>query len=102
MSDDYLRQRAGKASRESYDNALAAVPDVDPEPHDRLTGQCAKLNLEEEHALAEEDIAAALETWPTCSDELREELEHRIRDQAVSPGAGRSWPEVKARLLPLE
>ena len=31
MSDDYLRQRAERASRESYDAALAEVPGVENE-----------------------------------------------------------------------
>lgn len=33
------------------------------------------------------------------SDELRAELDRRLDDQAVNPGVGRPWSEVKARLL---
>jgi hypothetical protein len=32
MTNDYLRQRAERASRESYDSALSEVPDVVDEP----------------------------------------------------------------------
>jgi hypothetical protein len=96
---NYLRQRARRASRGSYEKALAEVPDVDPEPHDRLTEACAKLDPDEERALAEEGLAADLDAWPTCTDELREELERRTQEQASNPGVGRSWPEVKRRLL---
>ena len=35
MTEDYLAERAQRSSREKYLAALAAVPDVVPEPDDR-------------------------------------------------------------------
>ena len=35
MTEDYLAERAQRSSREKYLAALAEVPDVEPEPHDR-------------------------------------------------------------------
>ncbi|HEY0153536.1 MAG TPA: addiction module protein [Longimicrobium sp.] len=40
--------------------------------------------------------------FPEMSDELRQELEHRLADAEANPGVGRSWREVEARLLALE
>ncbi len=37
MSQDYLIERAKRASREKYDAALAQVPNVEPEEYDRLS-----------------------------------------------------------------
>lgn len=36
LSQDYLEQRAQRASRTKFDNALAKIRDVEPEQHDRL------------------------------------------------------------------
>lgn len=36
MTEDYLRERAARGSREAYDAALARVADVEPDEHDRL------------------------------------------------------------------
>lgn len=38
-TEDYLKERAARASRERYEAALAQVPDVEPEEHDRIPGQ---------------------------------------------------------------
>jgi hypothetical protein len=35
-AEEYLQERAKRASREKFEEALARVPDVEPEPHDRL------------------------------------------------------------------
>jgi hypothetical protein len=35
MTEDYLRERAKRASRAKYDAALAKVPDVEPAEYDR-------------------------------------------------------------------
>lgn len=35
MTEDYLRERAKRGSREKYEAALAEVPDVEPEEYDR-------------------------------------------------------------------
>jgi hypothetical protein len=35
-TEEYLQKRAKRASREKFEAALAQVPDVEPEPHDRL------------------------------------------------------------------
>lgn len=37
MSQEYLTERAKRASREKYDAALAQVPNVEPEEYDRLS-----------------------------------------------------------------
>jgi hypothetical protein len=34
-TEDYLQQRAARASREKFLQALSKVPDVEPEEHDR-------------------------------------------------------------------
>lgn len=36
MTEEYLEKRARRASREAFDDALAQLPDVEPEEHDRL------------------------------------------------------------------
>lgn len=36
MTEDYLRQRAARGSRTRYEEALSRVPDVEPDPRDRL------------------------------------------------------------------
>lgn len=45
------------------------------------------------------DSIAAEPEFVEMSDELRQELDHRIADAEANPGVGRSWEEVKARLL---
>ena len=35
-ADSYIRERAARGSREKFDAVLAKVPDVAPEPADRL------------------------------------------------------------------
>jgi hypothetical protein len=39
MTEAYLEERATGGSRAKYDAALAQVPDVEPEAHDRLPHQ---------------------------------------------------------------
>lgn len=36
MTEDYLQQRAARGSRAGLEAALARVPDVEPDEHDRL------------------------------------------------------------------
>lgn len=36
MTEEYLKERAGRASRARYEAALAEVPDAEPEDRDRL------------------------------------------------------------------
>lgn len=36
MTEDYLQQRASRASRTRYEGALAQVPDVEAEDYDRI------------------------------------------------------------------
>lgn len=36
MTEEYLQERALRASRERYEAALAEVPDVEPEEYDRV------------------------------------------------------------------
>ncbi|MDR1183579.1 MAG: toxin-antitoxin system HicB family antitoxin [Coriobacteriales bacterium] len=36
MTEDYLEARAARASRETFDAALAQIPNIPPEPYDRL------------------------------------------------------------------
>lgn len=36
MTEEYLTERAKRASREAFEEALAELPDVEPEEHDRL------------------------------------------------------------------
>lgn len=35
-TENYLKERANRGSRAKYENVLAKVPDVAPEPHDVL------------------------------------------------------------------
>lgn len=35
MTEDYLQERAARGSRARYEAALAQVPDVEPDEHDR-------------------------------------------------------------------
>ena len=35
-TEDYLSQRAKRASRAKFDRALSKVPDVEPENHDKM------------------------------------------------------------------
>jgi HicB family len=36
-ADSYIRERAARGSRESFERVLSKVPDVEPEEHDRLS-----------------------------------------------------------------
>ena len=36
MTVDYLRKRAERSSQEAFEQALAEIPDVEPEEYDRL------------------------------------------------------------------
>ena len=36
LTEEYLQERAGRASREKFETALSRVPDVEPEGRDRL------------------------------------------------------------------
>ncbi len=36
LTEEYLRERAGRASREKFEAALSRVPDAEPEERDRL------------------------------------------------------------------
>jgi putative addiction module component (TIGR02574 family) len=60
-----------------------------------------KLSVAERIQLVEDiwDSIAAEPNAVPLSDELREELDHRLADQAANPGVGKPWSEVKARLL---
>jgi putative addiction module component (TIGR02574 family) len=63
-----------------------------------------KLTVAERLQLIEsiwDSIAAEPNTVP-LTDEVREELDRRLIDAETNPGIGRSWAEVKARLLVLE
>lgn len=60
-----------------------------------------KLSVAERIQLVE-DIWDSIANEPDAlelSPEDRAELDRRLADQEADPGAGRSWPEVKARLL---
>lgn len=60
-----------------------------------------KLSVAERIQLVEDiwdSIAAEPDALP-LSDELRDELDRRLDEQAANPGVGRPWSEVKARLL---
>jgi hypothetical protein len=37
-TEDYLAERAGRATKAEFGRALKAVPDVEPEPYDRVEG----------------------------------------------------------------
>jgi putative addiction module component (TIGR02574 family) len=60
-----------------------------------------KLSVAERIQLVEDiwDSIAAEPGAVTLSDELRDELDRRLDEQAANPGVGRSWSEVKARIL---
>jgi hypothetical protein len=36
MTENYLKERAERGSRLKYEAILAKVPDVEPEPYDRI------------------------------------------------------------------
>ncbi len=36
MTDDYLTERAKRGNKKAFLEAMSKVPDVEPEPHDRL------------------------------------------------------------------
>lgn len=72
--ENYLEERARRGSRERYDAALAEVPDVDPDPHDRLAEACANLDPAEERAFAEEGLAADSAAWPDYAETAGEEI----------------------------
>lgn len=63
-----------------------------------------KLSVAERIQLVEDiwDSIAAEPQGVEMSDELREELDLRLEQQASNPGVGRPWSEVKARLLGTE
>lgn len=88
--EEYLPQRANRGSRVNYEAALAEVPDVEPEAYDCLKEAPSRLDPAEEHALAEEGLAADFEAWPEYSDRVREEsrldagLRHSQR-QSINP-----------------
>jgi putative addiction module component (TIGR02574 family) len=60
-----------------------------------------KLSVAERLQLVEDiwDSIAAEPGAITLSQEQREELDRRLADHEANLGAGRSWDEVKARLL---
>ncbi|MDQ3606277.1 MAG: addiction module protein [Gemmatimonadota bacterium] len=60
-----------------------------------------KLSVAERIQLVEDiwDSIAAEPDALELSAEQRSELDRRLADQEANPGAGRSWDEVKARLL---
>ncbi|MBX3061890.1 MAG: toxin-antitoxin system HicB family antitoxin [Anaerolineae bacterium] len=35
MTEDYIQERAKRASREKFEQVLAKIPDIEPEPYDR-------------------------------------------------------------------
>jgi hypothetical protein len=37
MTEEYLQKRAQRGNRKKYEAALAQVPDVEPEEHDRIS-----------------------------------------------------------------
>jgi putative addiction module component (TIGR02574 family) len=60
-----------------------------------------KLSVAERIQLVEDiwdSIAEEADALP-LTDAQREELDRRLADQRESPGVGRPWSEVKARLL---
>jgi hypothetical protein len=95
MTDDYLRQRAGRASRASYDAALAEMPDLEPHPHDRLEDAAAMLDAAEERALAEEGLAADFEAWPEYASGACEDLDSRSEGENREVTAG--LDEIRGR-----
>ena len=71
--EEYLQERARRGSRANYQAALAEAPVVEPEEYDRLEEAAALLDPAEEHALAEEGLAADFEAWPEYSGPIRED-----------------------------
>lgn len=45
------------------------------------------------------DSLSAEPEFVEMTDELRQELDDRLAESDANPGVGRSWAEVKARLL---
>lgn len=68
---------------------------------DALMADILKLSVAERMQLVEDiwDSIAAEQDVLELSPELRDELDRRLADHAANPRAGRSWSEVKARLL---
>lgn len=60
-----------------------------------------KLSVAEPVQLVEDrwDGIAAEPDAVSLREEQRRELDRRLADQEASPGVGRSWADVKARLL---
>jgi putative addiction module component (TIGR02574 family) len=60
-----------------------------------------KLSVAERIQLVEDiwDSIAAEPDALELSPEQRDDLDRRLADQEADPGAGRSWSEVKSRLL---
>lgn len=60
-----------------------------------------KLSVAERIQLVQDlwDSIAAEPHAVHLADELRDELDRRLEEQAANPGVGRPWAEVKARLL---
>lgn len=60
-----------------------------------------KLSVAERIQLVEDiwDSIAADPDSLTLTEEQRQELDRRLADQEARPGVGRSWTDVKARLL---
>lgn len=66
-----------------------------------LLSEILSLSVAERIQLVEDvwdSIAAEPEELP-FSDEVRQELDRRLAEQAANPGVGRPWAEIKARLL---
>jgi putative addiction module component (TIGR02574 family) len=63
-----------------------------------------KLSVAERIQLVEDiwDSIAAESDALTLTEEQRQELDRRLADQETNPGVGRSWAEVRARLLSSE
>ncbi|ALJ69102.1 MULTISPECIES: hypothetical protein [unclassified Synechocystis] len=40
MTENYLKERATRGSRLKYEAILSKVPDVEPEPYDRIPNEC--------------------------------------------------------------
>lgn len=40
MTENYLQARAKRGSRLKYEAILSKVPDVEPEPYDRIPNEC--------------------------------------------------------------
>lgn len=50
MTEEYLRTRARRSSRAKFEAALATVPDVEPEPFDRIPARAAHRNSKSRRA----------------------------------------------------